>query len=73
MSSQQDILASSRPTGKEGPYYLRIVDLEGKEVKCFFILEQILQMQELGGSKTHIKHNVQSPDLYQVSGEIQAS
>lgn len=73
MSSQQDILASSRPTGKEGPYCLRIVDLEGKEVKCFFILEQILQMQELEGSKTHIKHKMQSPDLYQVSGEIEAS
>ena len=38
---RQDILASSRPTGKEGPYCLRIVDLEGKEVKCFVILERI--------------------------------
>lgn len=51
MSSQQDILASSRPTGKEGPYCLRIVDLEGKEVKFSFIFERILRMQESEGSK----------------------
>lgn len=47
-SSQQDILASSRPTGKEGPYYLRIVDLEGKEVKVFVILERIGRAREMG-------------------------
>jgi hypothetical protein len=36
--------------GKESPNYLRIVDLEGKEVKGFVILEQEI-MKQLGYSQ----------------------
>lgn len=45
--------------GKESPNCLRIVDLEGKEVKGFVILEQG-RMKQLG---THRKAKVPAPDL----------
>ena len=45
--------------GKESPNYLRIVDLEGKEVKGFVILEQG-RVKQLD---THSKVEVPAPDL----------
>jgi hypothetical protein len=41
---------ADRP-GKEGPNCLRIVDLEGKEVKVFVILEQIGNANACGKEK----------------------